>query len=206
VTEIRSYRRVFDLERRIYSVDQLRLNPGGVPVRGVVYFLAILAVDLLAGSMPAVGSLAQALPWYLRDIALPLAIAAVLSVIRIEGRTFHQAAQALMRYRLAPRRLTGGHGCQAPGALWYPPALVQLPDGSDSRMRRMRYAGPGAVLVCVEHRRGGRVRERGRAGLARWGIRRAVTLTPLAPPRAAARAQVISLGRGSRLLVRSLRG
>ena len=42
--EIRSYRRVFDLERRVYSVDRLRLNPGGVPVRGIVYLLAILAV------------------------------------------------------------------------------------------------------------------------------------------------------------------
>ena len=30
-SEIRSYRRVFDLERRIYSIDRLRLNPGGVP-------------------------------------------------------------------------------------------------------------------------------------------------------------------------------
>ena len=37
--EIRSYRAVFDLERRIYRVDRLRLNPGGVPVRGVVYCL-----------------------------------------------------------------------------------------------------------------------------------------------------------------------
>jgi hypothetical protein len=32
--EIRSFRRVFDLERRIYRVDRLRLNPGGIPVRG----------------------------------------------------------------------------------------------------------------------------------------------------------------------------
>ena len=36
--EIRSYRRVFDLERRIYSIDRVRLNPGGVPVRGVDVF------------------------------------------------------------------------------------------------------------------------------------------------------------------------
>ena len=50
--EIRSYRAVFDLERRIYRVDQLRLNPGGIPVRGVVYFLAILAATLLASSLP----------------------------------------------------------------------------------------------------------------------------------------------------------
>ena len=41
--EIHSYRRVFDLERRVYSVDRLRLNPSGVPVRGIVYFLAVVA-------------------------------------------------------------------------------------------------------------------------------------------------------------------
>ena len=41
--EIRSYRAVFDLERRIYRIDRLRLNPAGVPVRGIVYFLALLA-------------------------------------------------------------------------------------------------------------------------------------------------------------------
>ena len=54
--EIRSYRAVFDLERRIYRVDQLRLNPGGIPVRGVVYFLAILAATLIAGGLPLVGA------------------------------------------------------------------------------------------------------------------------------------------------------
>jgi hypothetical protein len=34
--DIRSYRAVFDLERRIYRIDRLRLNPSGVPVRGVI--------------------------------------------------------------------------------------------------------------------------------------------------------------------------
>ena len=34
--EVRSYRTVFDLERRLYRIDRLRLNPGGVPVRGIV--------------------------------------------------------------------------------------------------------------------------------------------------------------------------
>ena len=45
--EIRSYRRVFDLERRIYRIDRLRLNPGGVPVRGVVYFLVAIVMALM---------------------------------------------------------------------------------------------------------------------------------------------------------------
>jgi hypothetical protein len=88
VIEIRSYRAVFDLERRIYRVDRLRLNPGGIPVRGVVYFLAILLTTLIAGRLPLVGEPIRALPWYLRDLALPIASATLLSVIRIEGRRF----------------------------------------------------------------------------------------------------------------------
>lgn len=205
MSEIRSYRRVFDLERRIYSIDQLRLNPGGIPVRGVVYFLALVAAGLVLARMPVAGLMVAALPWYLRDIALPVALAAVLSVIRIEGRVFHLAAHALVRHWLTPRRLARGRGCEAPGSRWRPPELVLLPDGSDSRMRRMRYTGPGAVLVCVEHVRGGRVAERGSTGVARRGARRAVTLTQLAPARAAGQARVIALGRGARLNVRAAR-
>lgn len=203
--EIRSYRRVFDLERRIYSVDQLRLNPGGVPVRGVVYFVAIVLVGLIAGRVPLVGSLAARLPWYLRYVGLPVAGAAVLGTIRIEGRVFHLAAHAVVRHWLGPRRLAGGRAHRAAGKSWNPPELVILPDGSDSRMRRMRYTGPGAVLVCVEHSRDGRVFEQGATGVALWGGRRAVALTQLLPPRASDRAQVISLGRGARLLVRRAR-
>ena len=75
--EVRSYRRVFDLERRIYSVDRLRLNPGGVPVRGVVYFLVALLVTLATAALPLVGTPARALPWFVRDIALPGAAATV---------------------------------------------------------------------------------------------------------------------------------
>ena len=50
--EVRSYRRVFDLERRIYRVDRLRLNPGGVPVRGSSTSWRSLAVALVS-SAPA---------------------------------------------------------------------------------------------------------------------------------------------------------
>jgi len=203
VNEIRSYRRVFDLERRIYSIDQLRLNPGGIPVRGVIYFLVIVIAALLAGTLPGVRSVAATLPWYVRDIALPGAGATVLSVIRLEGRAFHLAAHALVRHWLGPRHLAGGRGCRAVGGFWWAPELVLLPDGSDSRLRRMRYTGPGAVLVCVEHARGGPVREHERTGVARGAGRRAVTLRQLAPPRAGERAQVLALGRGARLNVRS---
>lgn len=173
--EIRSYRSVFDLERRIYRVDRLRLNPGGVPVRGVVYFLAILATVLIAGSLPVLALAVGVLPWYLRDVALPGAGAAVLTAIRVEGRPFHLAAQALLRYRSEPRSgpgaCTWGSGPCAvgPGGRWRMEEILMLPDGSDGRLRRLRYTGPGAVLVTVAHEH---------ADARRWMSRVALILRP----------------------------
>lgn len=201
--EIRSYRRVFDLERRIYSVDRLRLNPAGVPVRGVMYFLAILAASMIAGGLPLLGGIVGRLPWYMRDIALPGVGATVLSVIRLEGRSFHLAARALLRYWAGPRRLAGLRRCAAAGGRWRPQEIVLLPDGSDHRMRRLRYAGPGAVLVSVEHERRGRAMERDLSGAARPGLRPVLSLRQPADARVLAEGQVISLGPGARLLVKT---
>jgi hypothetical protein len=201
--EIRSYRRVFDLERRVYSVDRLRLNPGGVPVRGVVYLLALLALVLVAAKLPLAGTLVRLLPWYLRDLALPGLSATVLSVIRLEGRTFHLTAQALLRYRIEPRRLLGTDRRAPSRPCWTPGEVVILPDGSDGRLRRLRYTGPGAVLIAVEHERGGRTVERGHSGVARRGRRRATLVISGSP--AARRldpGEVISLSDGATLLVR----
>jgi hypothetical protein len=201
--EVRSYRRVFDLERRIYSVDRVRLNPGGVPVRGVVYFLAVVALDLIVAGLPLLGSPLVRLPWYLRDIALPGAIATVLGAIRIEGRVFHLAAQALVRYWAAPRRAVGATRRASVGKRWAPRAIVILPDGSDSRLRRLRYTGPGVVLVSVEHERRGRATELGTSGRARPGLGAVLRLQQPARARALERGQVIALGPNARLLVRS---
>ncbi len=201
--EIRSYRRVFDLERRIYSVDRLRLNPGGVPVRAVVYFLAMLLIGLLAGAAPLAGGLVRELPWYVRDLALPGIAATVLGALRLEGRTFHLAAHALVRYRVGPRRLAGARRCQGPGERWRPGELLMLPDGSDGRLRDLRYTGPGAVLVSIEHERRGRALERGAAGRARPGRRAVLTLREREGARCLDRGEVISLGSGARMRVRS---
>jgi hypothetical protein len=192
VIEIRSYRAVFDLERRIYRVDRLRLNPGGIPVRGVVYFLAILAATLLASSLPLLGAAVGALPWYLRDLALPVASATLLSVIRIEGRPFHLAAYALLRYRAAPRSFAGARPCAAPGACWRPQEILLLPDGSDGEMRRLRYTGPGAVLVTTAHERSER---RGALGSTR------LTLRELPDQPAPLQGQVLALARNVQLRV-----
>jgi hypothetical protein len=149
--EIRSYRRVFDLERRIYRVDRLRLNPGGVPVRGVVYFLLIVVAVIVARRLPLVGRAAGAMPWYLRDVILPGAGAAVLGVIRVEGRPFHLAAQAVLRYRVRARWLSRLCPGQPPGRRWHPEDVLWLPNGSEARMRHLRYTGPGAVLIALQH-------------------------------------------------------
>ncbi len=191
--EIRSYRAVFDLERRIYRVDRLRLNPGGIPVRGVVYCLAILLVTLVVGSLPLVGEAMGALPWYLRDLALPVASATVLSVIRIEGRPFHLAAYALLRYRVGARQLAGVRPCDASRQRWRPEGIVMLPDGSEGGMRRLRYTGPGAVLITAAHER---IESSGPLG----GVR--LTLRELPAGHAPVQAQVIALARNVRLRVR----
>lgn len=197
--EIRSYRSVFDLERRIYRIDRLRLNPGGVPVRGAVYFIVLLLGTLAAGTLPLVGVGVRALPWYLRDLAFPVGLAALLTVIRVEGRPFHLAARALVRYLSGPRRLVGLHARgrtarSAPGRCWHPPELLLLPDGSDARLRRLRYTGPGAVLVAVAHERaayGGGLF--GRVSGARLRLR------DLPSRRVLRSGQVIALAPGARL-------
>ncbi len=188
--EIRSYRSVFDLERRIYRIDRLRLNPGGVPVRGAVYFIILLLAALAAEAVPLVGLAMRELPWYLRELAVPVGLAALLTVIRVEGRPFHLAARALVRYLSGPRQLVGlqarGRTARsAPGRCWHPPELLLLPDGSDARLRRMRYTGPGAVLVAVAHER---ATYRARLGLRELPGRRALRS-----------GQVIALAPGARL-------
>lgn len=145
MSEIRSYRSVFDLERRIYRVDRVRLNPGGIPVRGVIYCLAIVVAVAVAGRLPLAADVVDVLPWYIRELVLPALGAAMLSLIRIEGRPFHLAARALLRYAVGPRWLCALRPCAAPGKRWLPDELLVLPDGSGARLRRLRYSGPGAV-------------------------------------------------------------
>lgn len=196
--EIRSYRNVFDLERRIYRVDRLRLNPAGVPLRGVVYFLAILAATLLAGRLPLIGVLARALPWYARDVAVPGALAALLTLIKIEGRSFHLAAGALLRYACGPRDLAGLRPRVAADRRWRLDELVVLADGSDAYLRRLRYIGPGAVLVSAAHIR----TAWSRGPIRRMARHPSMTLAGLPGRPRPERGQVIALSRGVRLEVR----
>jgi len=201
VLEIRSYRAVFDLERRIYRIDRLRLNPGGVPLRGAIYFAAVALASAIASRLPLVGELAGVLPWYMRDVALPAVGAAALAVARIDGRPVHLALRSLVRHRSGPSRLRALRGAEPAGTRWSGGELLMLPDGSEPTWRRMCFVGPGAVLVNGPHR----------CAAPRWAAARplrglaTVTLRERPDDPAAASRRVIVLERGVRLRVRPRR-
>jgi len=196
--DIRSYRSVFDLERRIYRVDRVRLNPSGVPVRGAMYFLALLLASLLVAALPLVGAVARLLPWYVRHLALPTGAAALLTVIRIDGRPLHVAAWALLTYAAQPSRMLGDGRGLLPITRWRPGEIVMLPDGSESRLRRMLCTGPARVRVTVAHER--LEYRRGRLEGLMW--RQQVAVRELRGRRPLRCTQVIALRAGARLRVR----
>lgn len=189
--EVRSYRRVFELERRIYRIDRLRLNPGGVPLRGLVYLAATAVLLAVVSRAPVVGAPLSVLPWYVRFIALPGATAALLGALRIDGRPFHLVAVAIVAGRRGPR--THGMRVLARASRWSPPPLLYLPDGSEPALRRLRYSGPGAMrmlrddeLAPVQH--------------ARLAFRRCqLMLSERAGARPAASLRVLELDRGCAL-------
>jgi hypothetical protein len=197
VIEVRSFRRVFELERRLYSIDRLRLNPGGVPIRGVVYALAAVVAAAVAGWLPVIGAAQRATPWFVGQLLVPCAVATAMALIRIDGRPFHLAATAQLRMTVTPRRITR-LGCRSRvGGRWAPPQLLLLPDGSEARFRRLAYCGPGAVLVRLHH---DRVLARGSMPER---IRRSVPLRLIerADARRPGRGDVVVLARGARLVV-----
>ncbi|MGH2912032.1 MAG: hypothetical protein ACRDJ3_06105 [Solirubrobacteraceae bacterium] len=199
MTEIRSYRSVFELERRIYRVDRLRLNPSGVPVRGVVYFLVILTVVVTLARLPLVDVPVRLLPWYLREVAAPGLAAALLTLVKIDGRPAHLAAFALLHHALGPRELAGIGPGVCVDRCFCPDELIVFADGSDARLRSLRYVGPGVVRVSAAHVLA--TRQRGWFG---WIARRpSVTLAPLPGKRPPARRQAITLVAGACLKVRS---
>jgi hypothetical protein len=188
--EVRSYRTVFDLERRLYRIDRLRLNPGGVPVRAIVYGLVLAVAVAIAAALPILGRALAMLPWPVRHLAVPAIIATVLTVVRVDGRPCHVAVGSLLALLCGPRRLHAWERRPRRGERWHPPGIVLISDGSDPAVRRADFRGPGAVIVGVAHT----LHQRGRR----------VTLTATEPPRQAERRAVVLAAR-TRLRVRPTR-
>src|SRR5215212_7290894 len=108
-TVIRSYRRVFEVDRRIYRVDRWALPvPGGVPLRAVGYFAAALLAMIAAGALPGTSELAGALSAPIRFVVLPLAVAVLGTQAAPDGRAAHRFAWDWLRLRVRAQRRSAG--------------------------------------------------------------------------------------------------
>src|SRR3954468_23269241 len=97
---IRSYRRVFEVDRRIYRVDRWALPvPGGVPLRAVGYFAAAVLALVVVNGLPLTGALVRLLSPPLRYVVLPLAVAILGTQVAPDGRAAHRFALDWLCYR-----------------------------------------------------------------------------------------------------------
>jgi hypothetical protein len=94
--------------------------------------------------------------------------------------------------------VTGLRRGSTTGRRWRPDELLLLPDGSDHRLRAFRYTGPGAVLVRVPHRLSRPERRRPVLG----GPGADLELAPEARQPSLGEARIVTLGAGTRLVVR----
>jgi conjugation transfer TcpE-like protein len=142
---IRSYRRVFQVDRRVYRVDRWALPvPGGVPLRAVGYFAASLVL------MVALGDLVSFLSPPLRFVVVPLAIAVLGTQAAPDGRTAHRFAWDWLRFKLRAHRRSAGRvvGLEGEAVRWDAELAVRW-DAHGAELHRGRVAGPARVTFNV---------------------------------------------------------
>jgi TcpE family len=148
---IRSYRRVFEVDRRIYRVDRWALPvPGGVPLRGLGYFIATLLAVLASGQLPGLGALIGALSPPLRYVVLPLAVAVLATQAAPDGRAAHRFAWDWLRLRTRARRRSAGRPVPLEGEpVPWRGALGVFWDGHEATLHRGHVRGPARVTFAV---------------------------------------------------------
>lgn len=115
--QLRGYRRVFRIERRLYKFDRWRIPyPHGIPLRGIGYFLAAEPVILAASRLPLLGALLGLLGPVVCFAGLPLLGSFALMQGRIDGRPPHHVLASLAAWRLSPRELAGLAACPRRGS------------------------------------------------------------------------------------------
>jgi hypothetical protein len=168
---VRSYRRVFQVDRRIYRVDRWVLPvPGGVPLRGVAYFVAALGAMLLAGRLPGIGGLVGELAAPLRYVVVPFGVALLGTQAAPDGRVAHRFAWDWLRLRVRSRRRSAGRTVPLEGERvpWHG-VLATGWDEDAPGLHRGRITGPamvafGVPVQVVSCRRGRVVARRVAAG------------------------------------------
>jgi len=164
---IRSYRRVFEVDRRIYRIDRWTLPvPGGVPLRGLGYFVGAVVAVVVCGRLPAVGVLVDALSPPLRYVVLPLLVAMVATQVAPDGRAAHRFAWDWLRLRLRDRRRSAGRAVPLAGepVAWDGRLGVGW-DWHGAELHAARVRGPVRVTFRVPVR----LEQRGRRLIARAG-------------------------------------
>jgi hypothetical protein len=189
---VRSFREVFQIERRLFRVDRWRIPVrSGVEVRAIVYALACYAALLVARVIPPVAALHDLLPAPIGWLILPAGGALALARFRPDGRIPHHAAWSVTRWVLSARRVAGLRPDRQVGVV----GLVE-----------------SEVVVCSDWRDGTASLHGDVVGPARVTARRAARLSSakrgavlvldLAGP-ALRRGAVLDLGEGERIEVRS---
>jgi len=145
---IRSYRVVFDLERRLHRIDRWRLPlPYGVPIRSLAYGAATLTIVLIASRSPGLGAALMAVPAPARLVLIPVTVALVLTRMNVDGRTAHRTAAAMIGFCARPKRVAAGRRAPAVGSRSQLDAISVAPDGRSSRLRRGIVRGAAVARV-----------------------------------------------------------
>lgn len=169
--EIRSYGVCFSLERRIHRLERWRIPlPYGIPLRGIAYFGALLAVVLLLSKLPVVGPLVSGLHPVLRFGGLPIGLAAGLLRWNVDGRHAHQMALAWLRHAFEPKRVLAFKAAPQHHRVELG-EVAFAPDARSARLRRGEVTGPATVVFRypVDARpRGRTLSVRRQGGPAQW--------------------------------------
>jgi hypothetical protein len=155
---IRSFRVVFDLERRIHKVDRIRLPlPYGLPLRSVAYAVAAFLAVLVLARLPLLGGALAVLPAPVRLAVLPALVSYLLTQMRPDGRPAHWFLMALARQRVARAEVVALAPVRRQRLERLGDVIV-APDERDVRLRVGVVEGPAVALLRlpVEARQRGR--------------------------------------------------
>ena len=144
---IRSYRVIFDLERRLHKIDRWRVPlPYGLPLRSLGYFVAGLFAVIVVGQLPIVGALLGVLHPAIRYLLLPIVVAYALTHWKIDGRLPHATAFAWVRMHTQPRRLAAFRAADPVGRAELGPVTL-APDERGARLRKGTITGPARIIL-----------------------------------------------------------
>jgi hypothetical protein len=145
--QLRGYRRVFRIERRLFRFDRWRIPyPHGVPLRGIGYFLVLVFGMFAVSRLPLLGPLIGLWSPAVSFLGLPLAGAFLLMQGRIDGRPPHHVLASLVRWSLGSRSLAGLCSCPQEGEVVVPLEEVAVAyDARESFLVRGRIKGPATV-------------------------------------------------------------